>query len=805
MPMSSSDRTSDETIPVPRDATRSEVSGGAGDVVQAQTVSGGVHFHGRTSSERSVPRQLPGDVRGFVNRTNELDRLDTTLLAAEQDAATLIVLVGTAGVGKTALALRWAHRARARFPDGQLYVNMRGYDPGAPVTPDQALDRFLRALDVTPERMPADLEAKATLYRSLLSERRMLIVLDNAASVRQVRPLLPGSDTCRVIVTSRSRLIGLIARDGARRITVEILAESEAVELVGAITSDYRLADDPADIAELARLCACLPLALRIAAERAAARPWMPLAQLIQDLRDESGLWDALSAEGGEEADAVRTVFAWSYRALPVEAARMFRLLGLHPGPEFGVHAAAALADVTVAEARHLVDMIVNAHLVEEIALDRYQFHDLLRAYATDAAHHEESLDQQYAALNRVLAWYLHTAHAAGRAMRTSMRLLPPTAQPEPRDVPTFTDYLDGVRWYDAEWPNLLAAVQAAAKSGLDRMAWQLGLMLRPYFTRQVSLADRLQVIETALASARRDGDALAETEALAAEGGVYAAQHRLDEALEVHRSVLRMRRALGDREGELLSTNLIGVLALLARRFADAIAPLRDALALSRALGDVPRQATALFNLAEGYAGLGRYDAAADAVRQSLSISRELGDLRQELVGLVTLARIQADTGALNDAFTSAERALALAQERGDQRNEGWALLDYGRIQLLAGRYSEALISFQRATTIHIAFENKVREAASLDGTGEAYQGLNRMAEAVGFHRRAVTMSRELADRWLLATTLDHLATTLTALGATDEAFQHWQEALEMLADYTDPTAQDKRASIVARLTGDQ
>jgi tetratricopeptide (TPR) repeat protein len=801
--MNPADRNADNGVPVPMDGTRSELSGTAGDVVQARDVKGGVHFHRSGPASGDVPRQLLGDVRGFVNRSAELGRLDTVLSERGHDVAHLTMIVGTAGVGKTALALRWAHRTQDQFPDGQLYVNLRGYDPGTPITAEQALDRFIRALDVPPARIPADPEAKATLYRSLLANRRVLVVLDNAESVGQVRPLIPGSDGCRVIVTSRNRLAGLMARDGAQRVIVEVLPESESVELISAITADYRGQDDPADVAELARLCACLPLALRIAAERAATRPWMPLGQLIQDLRDESGLWDALSAEDGEEADGVRAVFAWSYRALPVDAARMFRLLGLHPGPEFGVEAAAELAGVTVPDARRLLDTLCGAHLIEQIGPDRHEFHDLLRAYATNAAHHQESLEEQYAALSRVLSWYLHVAHAAGTVMRTPARLFPPTALPAPSAIPGFADYLDGARWYEIEWANLLAAVQAAEKSGLDRVSWQLALMLRPYFTRQAPIADRLRVIETALSAARRDDDKPAQAEAYFALGAAYSTQHRLDDAVQVHSEVLELWREIGDREGELLSVNMLGVLFLLQRRFADAVEHLESARELSRDRSDPGREATALFNLAEAYGSLGRYPEALDAARRSLALSRELGDRRRELVALVHLARAQADSGenGRREALSSAATALDLARARDDDRNEGWVLLEYARIQRLNGRYNDALVSYQRAATLHRTLENRAREAAALDGTGQAYQGIGRTADAIPFHRRAVATFRELDDRWQLAVALDNLAAALATTDVAD-ARECRQEASELFGGYPDPAAREHLARI-ARLLG--
>ena len=351
--MRTNEHAPDDSERPPGQAPHSEMSGSAANVVQAGNVGGGIHFHTSGAVPPPLPRQLPGGVRGFVDRPAESRHLEAVLFAdaAEPPAVSLVIIAGTAGVGKTTFALHWAHQAQSHFPDGQLYINLRGYDPGEPVSPQQALERFLVALGISPQAVPADVDASAALYRSLLAGRRMLIVLDNAATAAQVRPLLPGTPSCLVLVTSRSRLSGLVVREGAHRLTLGVLPEGDAVELLRVVTADYRSQDDPTKLVELARLCARLPPALRIAAERAASRPWMPLDELIADLRSESALWDALTAEESE-GEAVRTVFAWSYRALPADTARLFRLLGLHPGAEFGSSAVAAMVGTSVTSAR---------------------------------------------------------------------------------------------------------------------------------------------------------------------------------------------------------------------------------------------------------------------------------------------------------------------------------------------------------------------------------------------------------------------------------------------------------------------
>ena len=809
-----------DEVPLPRDATRSEVSGSAENVLQAGHVQGGVHFHGTGAEAAAVPRQLPGDVRGFVNRSSELDRLETALSQAGHDAAAFTVIAGTAGVGKTALALRWAHRARRHFPDGQLYVNLRGYDPGAPVSAEQALDRFLPALGVPAEQIPADAEEKSALYRSLLADRRVLLVLDNAADVAQVRPLLPAGDACRTVITSRSRLAGLVARDGARRVTVEILPEAEAVALIGSITGDYRTGDDPAELAELARLCARLPLALRIAAERAAARPWMPLEELIQALRDESGLWDALSIEDGEAGDTVRSVFAWSYRALPPGGARMFRLLGLHPGPEFGVQAAAAIAGVPVDAARRHLDGIVGAHLAEQPARDRYQFHDLLRAYATDAVHHEESLAEQYAALNRVLGWYLHTASAAAAALRSPLRLPAPTALPAPDSVLGFDAHREADLWFSSEWANLLAAVAAAGRSGQDRAAWQLALTLQPVFMGRGPIADREQIAGTALEAARRDGDTDAEATARSLLADLYSSRGRRDEALRMHEEILALRRESGDAEGAFLSANDVSVVLLHLRRFDEAAGLLEENLEAARSLGSAGHEATSLFNLSAAYSGARRFNDAARTAQQSLEISRSTGDQWREMISLVYSAEAHASAGRTEAAFAAAEAGLGLARERNDQRNEGWALLALGAIQRGSGQGAEALISYQRALTLYTALGSRSREVQCLNGAGEAYQSMGRMTEAAQFHRRAATVAREVGEPWPLAVSLESFGRAAAGADAEAEAESGpdsadgtradprsgdvraaLREAETLLSAFGDPEARERRRRIAERL----
>jgi hypothetical protein len=372
----------------------------------------------------AVPAQLPRDVAGFAGRGEQLARLDELLAPAagrRPGAVVISAVSGTPGLGKTALVVHWAHRVKHRFPDGQLYVNLGGFDPGGRVmAPAEAVRGFLDALGVSAEQIPPSLDAQACLYRSLLDGRRVLIVLDNARDAEQVRPLLPGTPTALVVVTSRNQLTSLVAIDGAHPLMLDLLTEDEARELLACRLGPDRIAAEPEAVQQIIACCARLPLALTIAAARA-EQSGFPLTALAAELDKATGRLDALDA--GDPVSQVRTVFSWSYTALTPPAARLFRLLGLHPGTDISTAAAASLAAHPPAETRRLLAELTRASLLTEHAPGRYTFHDLLCAYATDLTHTHDPADQCHAALGRIRDHYLHPAH-------TAARLLPPLDDP---------------------------------------------------------------------------------------------------------------------------------------------------------------------------------------------------------------------------------------------------------------------------------------------------------------------------------------------------------------------------------------
>jgi DNA-binding SARP family transcriptional activator/tetratricopeptide (TPR) repeat protein len=648
-----------------------------------------------------VPRQLPPPVAHFAGRVGELKALTGVLDAAAGGATVVISAIGgTAGVGKTALAVHWAHQVSEWFPDGQLYVNLRGFDPaGAPVTAADAVRRFLDALCVPPAQIPASPEAQQGLYRSLLAGRRMLIVADNARDAAQVRPLLPGGGGCLVLVTSRSQLASLVAAEGAHPLTLDLLSPAEARSLLEGRLGPERVAAEPRAAAELAGLCARLPLALAIAAARAATHPGLPLAALAAELRDAPGRLDALDT--GDAAASVRAVFSWSCRQLPAPAARMFGLLGIHPGPDITAPAAASLAAIPHDQARHALTQLTRASLLTEHAPGRYAFHDLLRAYATEQATAQETPEQRHTATHRALDHYLHTADAAALLLypqRDTSPLAPQQPGVIPEDV---ADYDQAMAWFEAEHRVLLAAITQAASTGFDVHAWQLPMALTTFLERRGNWHDYAAAQQTALAAAQRLGDLAAQARARRSLAGASVLLGFYQDAGAHFEQALELYRQLGDRTGQGRAHIGLSRVCEALGRYDESLAHSMQALELHRAAGNRPREAAALNNVGWYHVQLGDYQQALACCEQALELHQELGDRRGETYAWDSVGYARHHLGQYPEAVACYQRALALFREQGDRPHQADVLIHLGDSYAADGQPPAAREAWQQALDI--------------------------------------------------------------------------------------------------------
>jgi tetratricopeptide (TPR) repeat protein len=611
------------------------------------------------ASGRPVPAQLPGDVDAFTGRAAELAELDRMLAtahgqpgqgAAEASAVVISAVSGTAGVGKTALAVHWARRVAAVFPDGQLYVNLRGYDPDQPVRPADALAGFLRALGMAEEDIPPEPEERAAAYRSLLHGRRTLVVLDNAGGVEQVRPLLPGSPGCLVVVTSRDSLAGLVARHGVQRLDLDTLPLRDAAALLRALIG-ARVDAEPSATATLAAQCARLPLALRVAAELAAARPDDSLHDLAGQLADERRRLDLLDA-GGDVRTAVRGVFSWSYRHLGDDAARAFRLLGLHPGADFDAHAAAALAATTLEQARDFLHLLARAHLVRPVSRSRYGMHDLLRAYARQLA----SAEDRQAALTSLFDYYLGTAAAAMDTLVPGERHHRPAIPATVTPVPVLTSRARARGWLDEQRATFVAIAAYTAEHDWPGHTTGLAATVYRYLETGGHYADAAAIHSHARRAARRAGDRAAEATALTNLGIVSWRQGRYRQAAGQHRQALTVSVAIGDRTGEAIALNNLGAVYERQGRYEEAAGRHREALALFREMGDRAGESEALNGVGETLLATGRPAEARVQHAAALALASQIGD---------TYEHARAHSGLAAACHASGDASLAQCHRR--------------------------------------------------------------------------------------------------------------------------------------------
>lgn len=730
-----------------------------------------------------VPMQLPADVPDFVGRTAQLAALDAI--------GPVAAVSGPAGVGKTALMIRWSHRVADRFPDGCLYADLRGYGPSEPVEPAEALTRFLGALGIPRAEAPSDPDELAARYRSMLAGRRMLILLDNARSPAHARPLLPGTPGCVAVVTSRSDLAGLVVRDGARRVAVEPFADAEAFALLHRLVGT-QAEREPGAVATLAEACGRLPLALRIAAERVASRPGSPLADLVADFADHRGRLDALSA-GGDDVTAVRAVFSWSTDALGPEAARAFRLLGLHPGREADLFGLAALTGTPVREARRAADELTRLHLVAVVGADRFTMHDLVRDYARELAEHQESEPERRAAAIRLIDELARGAAAAMDVLYPHERLRRPDPGPYGESERVFADAAQAEAFLAGDTETLLAAVRLAADLGLPRRVGFLSGTLHRFLATAGAFGAMLDLHALAARLLHDVGDEEAEGAALRDLGATCHRLARYPEASEHLTQALAMARKHGDRAGESSALHGLGIVVFRTGDLGSALALFEEALAVNRALGDRAAEGQNLGNIGLVYEFRGDKDRALDFHRRALEIHRDSGFRVGEGDALNNMAVVHRQCGRLDEAVELLGQALAVYREINDRGGEGAVLNNLGLAATIAGRWTEARRHLEEALEAHPAGSLGV-EAETLNILALLELTAGHPAESAEYSRRALALGELTADLGIQTNAHHGLGEARRALGDRAAAGEHHRRALE-LARRTGSRADEARA----------
>ena len=678
---------------------------GSGSINQAAR---DVNIYNRPEAVSTIPRQLPHDIPQFTGRHTELAELDSLLKnheAAHFSAPRIMALVGTAGVGKTALIIHWANRVRNHFPDGDLYVDLHGYHTGLRMSAEAVLEGFLRA--IAPDQvLPSGLEPLAALYRSRVSDRRMLIILDNAAAPDDIRSLLPGSSDSLVLITSRSNLSGLGVRDGINRMRLDPLPPQDAGTLLRKIIGEHRADAESKAIAELARLSVYLPLTLRIAAGRAATQSHKSLMQLVEDLNHHR--LDVFSTPDHDQTTAVRSVFSWSLRELPDAEARMFRLLGLHAGPDISIAAAAALAATNVYGAEQLLEALVEVNLLKREG-SRYRFHDLLAMYALECAETTDTTEVRTQALRRVLLWYLHTVDSAEHLLsKRSQRV---DLEPLALDSPPlkFSTQDDALNWCEAERVNLIAATRQAIDIHENEIAWKLPNTLWGFLYRRRYWEDWINTHLVALAAAQELEDQGGEAWTLGSLAMAYRFLRRSDEAIEHLDRAIAIARATGWRWGEGVGLTILGAVYY-----------------------DLRRQ------------DQGSFAQAIDLLQNAQEIFRDIGDRWGEGFALNNLGGIYRYQGNLERSLDCLRLALEIRQVINDEDGEGDTLTELGDLFCVMREYETALSYFQKAMDIRLKTNNLQGEAYTLRGIGMAQQGSGLFEDARRSWHRALAIFEE-------------------------------------------------------------
>jgi tetratricopeptide (TPR) repeat protein len=659
---------------------------------------------------RQVPHQLPTDVSAFAGRTADLARLDGLLhsrIGNHGQVPGITVLSGIPGVGKSSLAVHWAHRVHHHFPDGQLYANLSGYHATEP--PRDAADvlgDFLRAIGTASETLPEETDQRSALFRTRVADRRLLIILDDARSAAQVRPLLPGAEHCFVIITSRDRLSSLVAREGALRLDLDVLELSEAVDVLQRIIPGALLAR--AELVQLATLCARLPIALRIASERIVSGTNQDIQELIMSLSEAHRRLSVLATSDGDPTTALNSVFSWSYNSLPPELARLFRFLGLHVGPYFTAASAAALEGATSHETLPRLAALVGGNLLERHGLvSAFQFHDLIRLFAYQCAMRDESDASRLDALDRQFRWYLHATDLANRALSPHRTPIDLSGLQCHVDLPRFDGFNDALRWFDAERPNLVAVVRAAFGLQMHDLVWKMATAAWSYYDLRKYRVDWIETHELGLVSVQTLGDDRGECRVRDNLGIAYRESGRLLDAGECLEVALEKWRALGQVYGEAATLDNLGCVYLDAGSPDRALRRFKEALTLVRQIDDKWGEARVQNNIGRVHLSTGANALAAGCFRVALAISWELNDRVAAARCLTNLGLSLVAAGDPTSGASALVDALQTRRAIGDYHGEAKTLCSLAEASIALGLRGAARAHLKSALVIFLSLED--------------------------------------------------------------------------------------------------
>ncbi|MFC5289012.1 tetratricopeptide repeat protein [Actinokineospora guangxiensis] len=720
-----------------------------------------------------APAQLPPDPPGFVGRAAAVARLGALLPAPDRQASPVVAVVsGAAGVGKTALAVHWAHRVRDRFPDGQLSVDLRGYASRTPPSTHEVLVRFLHALGVPPERVPVDGDEAIGLYRTMLAGKRVLVLLDNAAAAEQVRPLLPGAPGCFVVVTSRDRLTGLTARDGAHSVPLDVLAPAESVDLLGGLLGAGRARREARAAAELADTCGHLPLALRIAGANLAVRPGDSVADHTRELRARGRLSGL--AVAGDESAAVRAAFDLSYDKLVPPARRLFRLLGLVPGVDVDLAATAALAGLAPAATTRLVGVLVQGNLIRESAAGRHAFHDLLREYARSRAEDEDTARERISALERLFDHYIDEIRAHSAVLW---------------QTGAHTDAMPGTEssalaWLDEERANLVAATVAAPEIGLPAHSWRFAEAMRGYFANRGGGADGVVAAAAALTAARAEGDVDAEASVHDLLGLVHCNLSDYASAVEHHRWALELSRGTGNRVVEAAALHNLGRAYSQLGQPAQAEAYYEEALSINRAIGNRRGEAAALHYTGAVALSLGRPEAAIERHQEALELSTSIDHRQVQGAAAQGLGLAYWALGDLRRAAECYERALAVCRRYGYRHGEVAMLICLAETGLDKGEFTESAAGVRVALDLARQLGERRHEVSALDVLATIQQRTGEWSEAARHYQEALALAREIRFGYGEASVLTGLCVLSRRTGDLESSIRDGMAALALMRD---------------------